>query len=403
MAITKVNVFLQDTQLGVQQVNDGVAMLFSPGTPIDSTGDQPSLLIDTPLLFTSIDDAVSMGIDADYDEDNGVGLYFNMSEFFSRAGTGAKLWVCLYNEGSYSTVTAYLNTNLFKSAVRATKAVLFDNRPRLIGILQTTDKAAPTTGGLSADMLTAIPALQTNLDALFGESIRAVGILDSGKIQSAATLPDCATFNSRSVGVEITTTTKGKTASVGLRLGSYAAISLSSSAGEVARGPVAQTAYLMDAAGTSVKTMAPADFDDLGAKQYLFMRERPQEPGVFFNDDATCNDPTKALSQIPYLRVGNSICDLAEWYFGRQIKAKVPVTTAGDISGTWKTSLLNDFDSKYLIPRINRGDASAISVDIQAVGNFVETRKIQVTVSILPNPTLEQADIYVFYVSSLTA
>jgi hypothetical protein len=366
-----------------------------------ATGGRAALEFNAPVLFTSVDDAVSMGLDAAYDTANGVGLYFNIREFYGKAGTGAKLWVCIYDESL--TLTAYMQAAAFKSAIRATKAGLFDNRPRLVGVVQKTGTAAPATGNLSADVMTAVPAFQAALGDMFNESIRMVGILDSGRIVYNESLPGCATFNSRSVALAITTTTPGMTSSVGLALGMYAGISLSGSAGEVALGPVAQAAYMMDAGGTSVKTLAPAAFDDLGAKQYLFMRERPQEPGVFFNDDATCNDPTMALSQVPYLRVGNSICDLAEWYMGRRIKSRVPVTASGGIQGTWKTNLLNDLDGKYLTPRINRGDASAIGVDIQAVGNFAESKRIRVSVSILPNPTLEQADIYVFYVSSLTA
>lgn len=403
MAITKVNVFLQDSQLGVQTVNDGIAMLFSPGKAIAATETQPALDYGLPLLFTSIDDAVNIGIDANYDTDNNVGLYFNMREFFSHAGTGSKLWVCIYDPTVSATTTAYLQSPDFKKAIRMTKAGLSDNRPRLVGVVQKTNTTAPETGGLSADILTAIPAFQAALNDMFKESIRMVGILDSGKIVYDASLPTGVTFNSRAVALMISTTTPNMTASVGLALGEYAAISLSTSAGEVMRGPIAQAGYMMDDVSTSVKIMSQTEFDDLGAKQYLFLRERAQEEGVFLNDDATLNDPLMALSQIPYLRVGNSICDLAEWYIGKRIKSKVPVTTNGNIQGTWKTSLLNDLDSKYLTPRINRGDASAISVDIQAVDKFSETRKIQVTVSILADPTLEQADIYVFFVSSITA
>lgn len=402
MAITKVSVFLQDTQIGVQTVNDGVAMLFSPGVAIAASGDNPGLVLNTPILLTSVDDALNMGIDEDYDATNTVGLYFNIREFFSRAGTGSRLWVCVFDAST--TLTTFISSAAFKTAVRATKAGSFDNRPRLIGVVQKTGTTAPTAPAyFSADTLTAIPAFQAALNSLFNESLRCVGIMDSGTMVYDANITLGQTFNSRAVALAVTTTTPGMTASVGLFLGEYAVIGLSTSAGEVARGPIASDGYLMDATNTSVRTIDPVTYDILGAGQYLFLRERVQEPGVFLNDDATLNDPTKALSQIPYLRVGNSICDLAEWYIQRLINTKVPVTANGDIDGSWKTSVLNDLDSKYLIPRINRGDASAISVDFQAVGNFVETRKVQVIVSILPQPTLQQADVYVFFVSTITA
>lgn len=403
MAISEINTYLQDSEISTIEVNDGVGILFSTGAEINNSSKEGvlSLNYNTPLMLTSLSDAVSIGITEAYDTTNKVGLYFNISEFYAKAGSSSILWVCIYNKTTYATPDLFLKSENYLQALRDTVASNFDNRPRLVGILQGTDTTAPSSGGLSTVTINAISAFNVAQNNSFQESIRTVGILDSGKIGAVNTLPDGATYNAGNVALVITTTTPGKTASVGDVMGIASSIGLAESIGSGVLGSIHPQGYFIDSANTPVRSTSKTTFELLGKNQYVFLRYRAQA-GVVYNDGATLNSPTMALSRIEYVRVGNSICDLVEKFFVTKINTPVPVESNGDISSAWKNSQLAALDSQYLQPRINRGDASQINVDIQAVNNnFVQTRTIKVTVQVLPTPNLENVDIYVMFVQSL--
>lgn len=401
MARTSIDIFLNDTQLSINEPSDANAMLFSPGVATSASG-SVNLAFNIPILFTSVEDAVSIGVNADYDTTNNVMLYFNISEFFQKAGAGSRLWVCIWDVATYATASAYLESTAFTTAVRDTTATLFDNRPRIIMVAEPGGLAAPASG-LRPDTTTAAVAFQTAIDNLFAESIRTVGILDAGRIGPLAGLPDASAYNARNVALQITTSTPDKGASVGNAGGIAASIGLARSIGAGMLPAAMPQGYFLDANYSNVRNESVATMEDLGSKQYLFVKRSPQQSGVRYNDDATLNLSTNALSQISTVRVGNSICDVLEAYLVRYMNENIPVVTEnGDLLPAWKATVIDSFYAQYLVPRINRGDASAIDVDIQAKnGNLVTSRAIVAQVGIVPNGTLREVEGYVSFVVSL--
>lgn len=396
MARTGVTVKLQDTAIGNSSSNEGVAMLV---LPVSSA----SPLIDTSVLVTSLEEAQKLEGYSTLD----AGAKFQVSEFYSKAGSGSKLWLTGYD--SMGKGISAIQMPGIKQAIRQTTATLWDNRPRLIGFVYPSNTAVPKSG-LAEDLMKsqgAIQNVQGLIQDMFAESYRMVAVLDAGRIgQDINNLPSGDTYNAYGVALALTTPDPTYTADVGRALGILAGINPAQSIGQMTLGSVSPVDYFVNAttadAATNVAVVSRSVIDDIGAKQYLFTRTRPGNSGVYYNDGATLNKSTNALSAIEFVRVANGVCDDAEYYFQQLINTQVPVTASGDIDAGYKSAILATFRSNYIQPRLSRGDASEIEVTLEAKdGNFVKSRAFAITVRILPNATLREAFITTFFVTSL--
>lgn len=422
MAITGITTTLTDTKLGTPVADENICMLIAPAVDATSATDgYPTFTTGMPFLITSLENANNIGIVSNYDTTAngqivgaGINLRFNIEEFYAKAGTGAKLWI--YGIPATENVFPALDDffeDTFPQVIRQTASIQgYANRPRIVGVVQnlTTPTETPIGGGLSTETVSAISAFESALESSFSEAYRMVGILDSSWTDEIGNLPDTSTYNAGRVALAITTSTPGKSASVGRALGILASRNISVSIGNVTMGSISTADYFMDYTGesaskqnTSVTLPSRADIDSVASKQYLFTRERPGAGGIFYNDGATCNLSTNALSSIEFVRVGNAVCDDMDTFFTNLINTNVPVTNSGDIDPVYKQTILAQLDNQYISPRIARGDVSNINVDFIAQNNnFVATRTFVVTVEILPNASMKEAFINVFYVTSLT-
>lgn len=411
MAITNIYTNLSDAALGNPTVSDSIAMLICPATA--TTGGTVNFTLDTAVQITSLRELGVMGIT----EANNPQLYFNVEEFFEQAGSGSKLWIIGYS-GDPAT---YLAGTDLEDEIISTGIALFDDRPRFIGFV-VDPTALPTdlsaeAEGVPALIQTCIRNMQTLLDNLFEEeSMRMCGVIDCAKLHVVPNIQDgpitafldCASLNAPKIALQITTSTIGQTASIGQTLGRMAAISIQTSIGTHALAGIDTIGYFLDAIDdgtvqyTPVTALKRAKYTSLGQKQYLFTRKYPQEVGIFYNDGATCNDATMALSSLEFNRVGNAICDSVEAFFVKMINTEVETTTSGEISPGYKSTQLADLDARFLQPRINRGEAQQVDVDFWAKdSNFIRSRAVEVVVRIFPNASLREVFIEVTFVSSL--
>lgn len=404
MARTGVTVKLQDTAIGTSSSNEGVAMLVLPVSPA-------SPLVYTPVLVTSLEEAQKLAGYSTLD----AGAKFQVSEFYSKAGSGSKLWLTGYDDYSKEKGVSAIQMPAIKQVIRRTTATLWDNRPRLIGFVYPSNTEVPKSG-LAEDLTKsqgAIQNVQGLIQDMFAESYRMVAVLDAGRIgQDIFNLPSGDTYNAYGVALALTTPDPTYTADVGRALGILARINPAQSIGQMTLGSVSPVDYFVNSttptaasnvpSATNVAGVARSVIDDIGAKQYLFTRARPGNSGVYYNDGATLNKSTNALSAIEFVRVANGVCDDAEYYFQQLINTQVPVTASGDIDAGYKSAILATFRSNYIQPRLSRGDASEIEVTLEAKdGNFVKSRAFAITIRILPNATLREAFITTFFVTSL--
>lgn len=407
MAQTGIYTELVDTALGGTAQDNSVSMLFAPGAKGTAPGPGGvTLEVGTSYMLTGLEDAVNLGINEEYDTTNKTPLYFNIKEFYDKADAGTKLWIYVYDKTTYAQTSKFLQAPDFLTAVRSTMETLENNRPRIIMVAQAEGQDTPTEGGLSEDTITCCTDFESALETLFGEGIRAVGILDAAVVSGISDLPDVSKYNAPRVALQIVTSTKTRNASAGRSGGIVSARNLATSIGNVSMGSVTTADYLVDSASntpvnTPVTLLTRTQTNDLGAKQYLFTLRR-NDVGICYNDGATMNSAANALSSIDFVRVANAVCDDCDTFFTKLLNVNIPVQSNGTINAAFKSGTLANLRSLYIDPYINRGDASQINVDFEAKdGNFVQSRALEVTVEILPNAPMREAFITVMFVSSL--
>lgn len=415
MAITRITTNLGDTPLGNPVSDDGIAMLISVATTQNNTDTGLTFALNTPYLILSPQDLNNYGIT----EAINPTLVFNVNEFFEKAGNGSKLWI-VGAPRTLSGVMSLINNDL-ENIVSDTAKSDFDNRPRFIGFAGEIGliENIAADNPLQDDVIDIAQALQTQLTNMFRNSYRMSGYVDAIALYTAAAgiskgsaitdLQSGIALNAPRVSIVLTTTTPNQTASIGQVLGVQSSIALNISIGAVTTvGQVSTFGYFLDYNSTSnsyintdVSDLTNTQYDLLGAKQYVFTRTRPQKSGVYYNDGATLNDPTNALSSQEFVRVGNKVCDSVEAYFVNLIGEPIPtVVSTGAIDPAFKASELDELARRYLNPLVDAGIARQISVDFWAKdGNFIASRAIEVQVRIVPMAALREIYIEVFYVS----
>lgn len=425
MAKTGIYVSLSDSQIGNNQSDESIAMIFADAPAISST-----FLQDKAYMITGLQDAAALGITQEWETEqlssSGSRLYTHIADFYANAGSGTKLWICgttfTYGEsGSLSQASFY--SGKVADAVMQTVENGYALRPRIF-ILCKGEKAAASTkytsSALNCDYdLTDIAAFQTFLEDMSNDnSIRMCGIYDGAFLNPATTpidvtnLTDASGINAPLVGYNITDIHGYGISSTGHVGGILSGRNIQASIGNVSLGSTVQKAYFTNVkntsgsityqSGTPVSQLNNAKNDIIGEKGYVFLRTRPMITGLFYNDGSTCNLSTNALSKLEMVRVGNAVCDDAQQFLTLYLNVNIPVESDGTILASYKSSMSSDFYSRYIQPRLNAGQASDIRVTFsEKDGNYVQSKAIQCTVEILPSPAMEQGYVNVFYVSSL--
>lgn len=425
MAKTGIYVSLSDSQIGNNQSDESIAMIFADAPAISST-----FLQDKAYMITGLQDAAALGITQEWETEqlstSRSRLYTHIADFYANAGSGTKLWICgttfTYGEsGSLSQASFY--SGKVADAVMQTVENGYALRPRIF-ILCKGEKAAASTKYTSSVLncdydLTDIAAFQTFLEDMSNDnSIRMCGIYDGAFLNPATTpidvtnLTDASGLNAPLVGYNITDIHGYGISSTGHVGGILSGRNIQASIGNVSLGSTVQKAYFTNVkntsgsityqSGTPVSQLNNAKNDIIGEKGYVFLRTRPMITGLFYNDGSTCNLSTNALSKLEMVRVGNAVCDDAQQFLTLYLNVNIPVESDGTILASYKSSMSSDFYSRYIQPRLNAGQASDIRVTFsEKDGNYVQSKAIQCTVEILPSPAMEQGYVNVFYVSSL--
>jgi hypothetical protein len=127
---------------------------------------------------------------------------------------------------------------------------------------------------------------------------------------------------------------------------------------------------------TKVKKLTPSEVESLGSKQYFFLRTWQTKSGYYWNDDATCNVSTNALSKYSFNRVANYLADAALTDFTNEIGKNLPVEiTTGNLSSTYCKAKEVEFYNNRIQPLINSGDITDAEIVITGV-NFSSLRTL---------------------------
>lgn len=396
---TGVQIGFTNTATGVAQSADGVPILFVQAVAVSSTFN-----LNQVYKLTQLSDLDTLlGDSATYDATNEVSLVRQVTEFYSAADNGTILY--LVGVDKSSTMSEFVASEEFETLLRSTGVTAEGNpspnsRAKMIGVVFAPQDTPTSEGTYYSDVLTTATALETALDSMWDNGFRAFAVLDGNNLKSVTDAPDFNTQACPRVAIHDTTATKDSCASIGLVLGILSQQAVNYDLGNVSAGslPIIN-AWFTD--GTPVSSILPAQFETLGMNQHLFIRTRDTKSGYFFNDGATADSSTMALSSISANRVLNKIADYLQEYLTNIIGSTPPVGTDGNVDSGYLTSLEESFYTTYTDPMVTNGEVSQVQVSITNVGVFTSTRTLNAEVSILPRNAVAWITANIQFVTSL--
>lgn len=395
MARTGFSVNVSNTVMGTPPSVNANTMLIVPGTA--TTGATFPVALDTPVLFKSVDDLETHGITA---EGNKI-AYRHITDFYNPTAevnnTGTYLWVVIIGQSD----TVSLVTKL-PDFLRATVVNGFQYRPRQILVGFNPQKAQ-------------LPLLQEAIMSMYDEGFSTCAIIDGysfmvdGAIDTAVeTLTDLSTQKAGMVGVVIFTDVQKTPACVGKVGGWMASLSVGTSIGDTSLPAFGDSLYMCDKndseeyINTPCAQMSLATVNALGDKQYIFPRTRPPKNGLWLNDGATAEDPLTALSSLEAARTIASMVDDLRAFYTPYINGKVPIDANGKTQSSYVDVVTSLARENVIVPYIDSGDISDARITQTDLNDdFSGTRTWQVSLEILPAPTLRWVNSFVFYVKKL--
>lgn len=431
--------------VGISQPTDGIMMIFVKAVAVGGT-----FALNTAYLITSVDDLTALGIDEAYDTTNSTAVYQQVSEYYAQAQTGALLWlVGVAKATAYATFVA---SSTFQDLVRFTAQADPANRAKMLGFCYDVPAAAQTAADFPADVTASLTALQTAQLDMFNQGYQWSAIVDGYNMSSSvtpATIGTMATKACPSVSMCITGTKPNGVSSVGLALGRFSRITIGHGFGAVEDGPVnSNTAFLTNcisipttgtltvgdtytvygpagatvtynstvyqvgqsftavtgftsftATGggyvvdnyTDVAALSPTFINQLGQKQFMFLRTWFNHSGFYWNDGATCEQPTKQLSTQEYNRVVNSLSASALSFFINEMGKNLPLDTrTGNVDQGYLNAKQSQFYDQSINPlTVAAGTGDITDGSITMTGpNFNATKTINFTLVIVPTPIL---------------
>lgn len=457
-----ININVINNVIGVAASSDGVMMMFIKGIPIGST-----LALDTAYLLTSLADAEDLGVSEVIDEANNVAMFQQINEFYDGGiNDGALLWVVFVAKNT--AYASYVQSDTFSGLVRFTAMADPTQRAKMIGFCYDVPTVQQSSADFPVDVTNLITQAQAQQAAMFHQGYQYSVLIDGYNMSSAVSpvnLQTMANKLSASVSMCITGTQPNGVSGVGLALGRFARIGIGHGIGAVADGSVTtNAAYLTDgvsigeniisgtggvlvvgvtytvlnapvvyngvtyqigqsftavgghtnfttsnggfvvAGGTPVGTLTPAEVDALGTKQYFFLRTWLNRSGFYWNDGATCTDPTLQLSTQEYNRVANSLSADALTFFIGEMGKNLPLdVSTGNVSSTYLLAKQAEFYETYISPltvKAGSGDISDGSLTVTGV-NFNSTKTLNFVLRIVPTPILGNINGIVEFSSTL--
>lgn len=435
-----INISVINDAVGVSPSSDGVMGLFCKAVAVPG-----SFELNKAYLLTSSNDLALLGINAPYDDNNSVAVFQQVSEFYAQAGDGALLW--LFGVSKDTAYAAFVGDNTFSDLIRFTAQADPANRVKMVGLCYEVPKTTQSLSDFPGDVTNTITALETVRIDLFNQGYQFSAIVDGYRMSSDVTPATIGTMANKAapgISVCITGTKPNGISGVGLALGRFSRISIGRGFGAVEDGPVnSNSAFLTNSivitpagdltvdtiytvqggeinynnttytigkeftavAGktsftstengyvvenfTPVAGLRPVYIDQLGSKQYMFLRTWFNNSGFFWNDGATCELSTKQLSTQEYNRVANALTADALAFFIKETGKNLPLDiVTGNVDAGYIKAKQVEFYDTYISPltvKSGSGDLSDGGITITGT-NFNSTKEIQFELDLVPTP-----------------
>ncbi|NDW10452.1 DUF2586 family protein [Dysgonomonas sp. 520] len=318
MALPNVYIELIRNGLGlVVETNDNTCGIIVPGTAVNG-----KLELNKPYDIYSTDGAKAIGIDPD-----GVNsaAYRHISEFYSVAGTGKKLWVLAAQ--ATSKLSDLVNPD---AGVCPAKVLLNEAKGEIVALGLTAKADSGTTlDGLDNEVYKAMTSVQVLANEYQKKIMPFVALIEGRKFTgNASQLRSLYEEDRYRCSVPLFSTSTDGSASVGLMLGQIAALPVQRKISRVKNGALPiDVAYLSD--GKAVK--GREDLDTIHDKRFVILRQFPNKSGYFFNGDFTATSQTDDLNTIARIRTIDKATKIAYNTYVDELDDDVETNSDGTI------------------------------------------------------------------------
>lgn len=398
MAKTGIDIKITNTVLGSVANVDGNSMLIVVGAKKvqDSTA---AFSLDQPYLIQTLQDLDPLGITATSNPE----LYKELTDAMAE-NVGGLFWIV-------GTATKDNVLNNLPDWLRFTTLNGYQYRPRQIAI----SEEAKIFDGMTEQQLR-IDAIEGVIASMYAEGFATCCVVGTALEYSDDFLGTDAPsgYASPHVAVCVVTDTPGARPCVGKVLGYMASLSVGTSIGDTSLPSRGSNFYLVDYTtdettgnptvleNTPCARLSLSQVNNLGEAGFLFTRTRPPRNGMWWNDGATADEADNAMSTLEMVRTIASLVDNLRDYFTGYLNTKTPVSASGDIDKAYKQTILTNAKLNVISPFIETGSISDARISLKAKDdNMVASRTWQVTVEVLPAPTLRWVEASVFYVKTL--
>ena len=378
MANRNIDIRTQNGALGQLVVPDDGLFGFILQSDVAPAG----LALLTPKLITSLDDAVALGIDADFDTGNSVNCYKPLKEFYSETNAGRTLWIMLTSQ------SVDLETMMDKT--EANYAVRLLNAAE--GKIRMLFSVRSFAGGYSADTA----ASQIDIDVVNAiANAQALALeYESKYMPLAVVLPahhytgtfgslvDLSQRTDNRVGVMLGDTVSGTGCAIGLLAGRLANDPVQREPGRTKTGALtAKSAYL----GTSEIKDAQSTVATIEGKGFITLDRYVNKAGFFFTNAWTSTKRTDDYDRLTRVRVIQKVRRIVYDVFVDEILDEIEVNPDTGQIATVKAKYYQRIIQKQVEDVMqDNGEISGVKVLIDAEQDVLATNKICVEVRVVP-------------------
>ncbi len=390
--LPRVNITIGNGALGgAVEINDGIMGMVLFG-PLVGSGASEALPIEEPVLLNSLDDAVQKGITSSYASD----AYDQIKDFYLAAGTNTQLWVVLVNHTTtMSTATDY---DITAAAVKMLEKAAGDIKMWGISRFPPETYAPAASNQLDPDVTAAVTKAQVICDKFAENHMPCRAIVGARGFTGA--LEDLEDFSIRTdnrVGVVLGSTSKKGYPAVGFTLGYFANRPVQRKISRVKDGSLPLTeAYFSNpdttdgAINKKVQEFENA-FEYIHDRGYIFFRTIPEKSGYFFNSDPSCSPSTDDYSFLSRGRVIDKAHRIAYATFINEIEDDVEIDENGYLSPVVAKGYQQKMTSAIEVAMA--GEISGVEVLVNPAQQIAITKKVEVSVSILPKGYSSRIDV----------
>jgi len=370
-----VSVELSNGNIGQIASDDTVTGMLLQGPGVD----EMALL--EPKLITRLQDAVDLGLDADYDTDNSVEVYKHIKEFYDEAGNGAKLYIMLVSQAvSMSDMLDTVNDDYAKKLLnfaQGTIRVLVVTRSEADGYVAT------ITDALDDDVTIAIDKGH-QLGEEYAAMYKPFRVLLPGQGYSgdAGALLDAKTKEKNRVSILIGDSASGASAAVALLAGRIASDQIMVNPGKVKSGPVEITQVYI---GDDTFLEKESSIETIHDKGYISFRKFVGKSGYYFTDDPTAAPISDDYNSFMRGLVIDKALVIAYTTFVNEILDEVEIDATTGFIQTAKAKYYQAIIENAINLSMTQNDEiSSFSAFVDVEQNVLSTGKICVEARITP-------------------